>query len=186
MNKLFTTFQFLLGVALSLSLADAFAADSTSSESQVIQQGRSRFELHGDTVYDTKTKLTWARCSVGQQWQEDKGCVGEVQRIQFPAAMELQKDHWRLPTKDELGTLIDAPALINIKKLSLDEISVVKRQKPTIDVDAFPGMSDTLLSYWSSTTADDNMVWTVYFGDGSVGQSHLSAPYAVRLVRIDK
>jgi hypothetical protein len=186
MNKLFTTFQFLLGVALSLSLANAFSADSNSSESQAIQQGHSRFELRGDTVYDTKTKLTWARCSVGQQWQEGKSCVGEIRRIQFPAALNLQKDGWRLPTKDELSTLITDERIAKNKKLTLDDLNQAKPQKPTIDVVAFPGMSNILLSYWTNTLADDEMVWTVYFGDGSVGQSHLSAPYAVRLVRTDK
>ncbi|HXA47150.1 MAG TPA: DUF1566 domain-containing protein [Burkholderiaceae bacterium] len=186
MKKSMTTFQFLVGVAISLNLAGAFAAENDSTISQAIQKDHSRYELRGDTVYDVKTKLTWARCSVGQQWHEGKGCVGEVRPIQFPAAVDLQKEGWRLPTKAELSTLLDEEGLGKHKKLTIDDLNQAKRQKPAIDVVAFPGMSDLLLSYWTSTSAEDDMVWTVYFGDGSVGQSHQSAPYAVRLVRTDK
>jgi hypothetical protein len=177
MKKLFTNIQFLLGIVVSLNIASAFAAENTPVNSQITDQVRpqesARYELRGDTVYDTKTKLTWARCSVGQQWQDGKGCVGDIRRIQFPAALALQKGHWRLPTKDELSTLID-------------DDRVTKHQMPSIDVKTFPDMSDTLLSYWSSTTTEDEMAWMVYFRDGSVGQSHISAPYAVRLVQSDK
>jgi hypothetical protein len=186
MKKSIATFQFLVGVAISLNLSSAFAAGNDSTISQATQKDHSRYELRGDTAYDATTKLTWARCSVGQQWQADKGCIGEIQRIQFPAALNLQKEGWRLPTKDELATLLDDESLGKHKKLTIEDLNQTKRHKPTIDVVAFPGMSDILLSYWSSTRAEDDMVWTVYFGDGSVGQSHLSAPYAVRLVRTDK
>ena len=43
----------------------------------------SRFEVHGDTVYDKSTDLTWTRCSYGQQWTEDGGCSGSVKLLDW-------------------------------------------------------------------------------------------------------
>src|SRR5215468_9141526 len=37
-----------------------------------------RYELRGSEVYDNTTDLTWARCPVGMNWQEDSGCLGKA------------------------------------------------------------------------------------------------------------
>lgn len=162
MNQISSISRVVMGLMLSLSLASVFAADNAPADSRYVAQK--------DTVYDTKTKLTWARCSVGQQWSEANGCTGEIQTFNFPAAQELQKGHWRLPTKQELGTLID-------------EKRVAQKQIPAIDVAAFPATDNSKLAYWTGTTAEDENVWMVYFRDGSIGFSHVSAHYAVRLVQ---
>jgi hypothetical protein len=35
-----------------------------------------RLTANGIEVYDSGTGLTWARCSVGMNWVEGKGCLG--------------------------------------------------------------------------------------------------------------
>jgi hypothetical protein len=37
----------------------------------------SRFEAHGDTVYDKSTDLTWTRCSYGQLWLRQAAGLGQ-------------------------------------------------------------------------------------------------------------
>jgi hypothetical protein len=52
----------------------------------------SRFEIHGDTVYDKNANLTWMRCSYGQEWAEAEGCRGSVKLLDWDSAMGL---HWQ-------------------------------------------------------------------------------------------
>jgi hypothetical protein len=35
----------------------------------------SRFEIHGDTVYDKNANLTWMRCSYGQEWPKPRAVM---------------------------------------------------------------------------------------------------------------
>src|SRR5262245_52017887 len=39
-----------------------------------------RYKLRGGEVYDNSTDLTWARCPVGMNWQQDSGCFDEDPR----------------------------------------------------------------------------------------------------------
>jgi Protein of unknown function (DUF1566) len=93
----------------------------------------SRFEVHGETVYDKSTDLTWTRCSYGQQWTEDGGCSGSVKLLDWHSAvgLHLQEDaDWRLPERDELQSIV-AP---NCKK-------------PAINETVFPGTPS--IQYWT-------------------------------------
>jgi hypothetical protein len=130
------------------------------------------FVIKGDSVYDGKTDLTWARCSVGQQWKEGSGCTGQVKTFTFDEAQLQGTGGWRVPTKGELGTLVD-------------KARVVSKQKPTIDEAAFPNMDAANLGYWTSTPAGTTGGWDVYFYDGSVTgyYGYKSNSLAVRLVR---
>jgi hypothetical protein len=74
-----------------------------------IEPFASRFEVHGDTVYDRSTDLTWTRCSYGQQWTEEGGCSGSVKLLDWHSAMgqPLKGDaDWRLPDRDELQSIV--------------------------------------------------------------------------------
>jgi len=122
-----------------------------------------------DTVYDAKTNLTWQRCSVGQHWAEGNGCVGEVKKFTFDDAQRLGDGTWRVPTKDELATLIDHGR-------------VERNQSPTIDEVAFPNTPSEY--YWTSTTYDASDGWLVSFGGGGFFNNYFRIyPLAVRLVR---
>jgi hypothetical protein len=129
--------------------------------------------IQADTVYDKKTDLTWQRCSVGQRWTEGTGCVGVIKTFTFEDAQRQGNEMWRVPTKNELGTLID-------------QKRKTQGQPPTIDVDAFPGMDLKKLVYWTSTTdkADGvSLAWDVNFlvGDSKY-YDFRSFTNAVRLV----
>jgi len=129
-----------------------------------------RYVIHGDSVYDKKTDLTWARCSVGQRWEEGGGCVGSVNVYTFDHAQKQANGPWRVPTKEELMTLIDHNHADN-------------PQRPMIDEVAFPNMDEKRLKYWTSTSLGSSAGWLLRFIDGH-GDGYLrGTAVAVRLVR---
>lgn len=104
----------------------------------------------GAEVRDSRSGLVWQRCSVGQTWHEPR-CTGPARTVNHTEALAVAASQagWRLPSVDELKTLID---------LALTQ--------PAIDVQAFP---DTpAFGYWSATPVQDepDYVWMVHFGEG--------------------
>lgn len=165
-------FQIMVCLGLSLIVGSVFAANSTSTT----PKANPRYAIQGDTIYDKKTDLTWMRCSVGQKWVEGNGCVGVVKTYTFDAALRFQNGSWRVPTKEELATLID-------------RTRKAQQQKPAIDEGAFPDMDLEQLWYWTRTFTDDSGVWGVHFCDGSFIDNFYydrSRTSAVRLVRDGK
>jgi Flp pilus assembly protein TadD len=128
------------------------------------------YVIQGDTVYDEKSDLTWARCSLGQDWKEGVGCVGVVKTYTFDEAQKQGNGRWRIPEKGELATLID--------RLRLDN-----KQRPAIDEEAFPNMDKSHLWYWSSTPNGPWGGWYLDLVDGYVNDLNRGAALAVRLVR---
>jgi len=128
----------------------------------------SRFEVHGDQVYDRSTDLTWTRCSYGQKWTEADGCSGSVRLLDWDNAMglHLQGDgNWRLPQRDELQSIV-AP---NCKR-------------PAINDMVFPGTPS--VQYWTSTANGPSYAWVVFFRTGMPTWNFLkTTPFAVRMVR---
>jgi hypothetical protein len=93
MKKYMTSFLFC-----TLSL---MAECSLNTRSLITKEGE---------VTDTKTGLIWKRCSVGQEWQKGKGCVGEIKLLRRTEAEEYARslgNGWRIPNVDELLTLVD-------------------------------------------------------------------------------
>jgi hypothetical protein len=128
----------------------------------------SRFEVHGDTVYDKSTDLTWTRCSYGQQWTEGGGCSGSVKLLDWPSAMglHLQGDaNWRLPQRDELQSIVTHDC-----------------RRPAINEAVFPGTPS--IQYWTGTASGPSYAWVVFFRTGMPTWNLLkTTPFAVRLVR---
>ena len=126
-----------------------------------------RYVIRSGEVYDKKTDLTWQRCSVGQRWSGENGCVGIVKTFTFDDAQKQGGGGWRVPSKDELATLI-------------------KNQNGLqIDTKAFPDIDDRKVVYWSSTPSSSTSNWYVHFtfGNGGVHYDNRSFAYALRLVR---
>ena len=75
---------------------------------------------------------------------------------------------WRLPSREELLTLVDLKAAY---------------PRPTIDIDAFPNAANSY--HWTSTVYDFDrrMAWFVYFGSGYDYYDYKSFASHVRLVR---
>lgn len=153
-----TVFMTILASTISASLA--FAACG------VPEPGR--FVLNGPEVYDSKTNLTWQRCSFGQTWQQDK-CVGSVQGLSWEQAKKKAGGNWRLPTRDELLGLTETPCGMS------DEAKKV-----------FSEIDPLFRMYWSATAPDDNLAWLVGFDNGSTFNGYRTAPNGVRLVRTGK
>jgi len=137
-----------------------------------------RYRDNGDgTVTDVQTGLQWMRFSLGQEWNGGT-CTGEARKYTwqeaFDAAETLNRQGgcagyrgWRVPTKEELQTLISG------------------KQSPTIDRTAFPDTPGWW--YWSSSVYAYNPddAWGVNFGYGYgyVGYDGNHHAYHVRLVR---
>ena len=115
-----------------------------------------RFIDHS-VVTDTQTGLVWTKTTIatGATHEEAEQAVAAL------------GEGWRLPTAEELSTLIDRT-----------------RHEPAIDTDVFP---DTKCDwYWTSTPCawnPDAAVWVVGFYLGGVGDSPRSLGGCVRAVR---
>lgn len=131
---------------------------------------RSQYVVQAETVYDTKSNLTWARCSVGQEWKEGFGCVGDLKWIEWNEASRLQKGVWRLPTVVELQTLV------------IDRCP----KGAKFNTEVFPNVAyNPGLIYWSSEqygSYDTHQLVSLHSGRvGADGGKHL-----VRMVRAGK
>ena len=122
---------------------------ATPSYSQFFEEGR--------FVRDVRNNITWYRCTLGQVWNSDtKTCSGETVRlsqdeisIAVQQAQQQLGGQWRLPTKDELESLI-----------------CVECDPPKIRQKYFPNIERE--AYWSGTKNRWNrrMYWSVNFMTG--------------------
>ncbi len=115
-----------------------------------------------ETITDTKSGLMWKqrRESGEYKWDDAIRLFNNPSRkIEFAGFSD-----WRLPTVDELKTLI------------------LKGQRPSIFEEAFP---DSDSSFWSSSpgVGDSDFSWAVDFGDGGAYGFGWYVSWPVRLVR---
>ncbi|MCI5178540.1 MAG: DUF1566 domain-containing protein [Candidatus Electrothrix sp. AW3_4] len=149
---------------------------------------------HGNgTVTDTKTGLMWKRCSEGLSG--DNCEEGKAERYNFDEAVEKFKSvkyagyaDWRLPTVDELRTLIYCSNGTSQQdawdKGCNKDYSSNGFETPTINQQAFP--NTPAWWYWSGSPYADYLVyaWVVYFVNGFSNVDLRSYNHlAVRLVR---
>ena len=160
MRKLKWGAQLAAAIGLACVCAGAIAADE-----------RFVVSADGQEVLDTKTSLVWRRCVEGMQW-DGKACKGKATRYKFgeakqraDAAAPAQGKAWRVPTKDELSTLV-----------------IKQKKKPMTDKEAFPNTPPSL--QWAKRPGfDDNLNgWMIDFGSGK-GFGGSGAKESVRLVR---
>jgi hypothetical protein len=115
-----------------------------------------------DTVYDTKSKLTWQRTvsSTTYTWATAQTyCAG--------VGSSLGGTGWRLPTLKELYSLVD----------------LSQNTGPYIDPTAFP--STPSYYFWSKSpvAGSPSYAWPVNFGYGGTGYFGVSRTNYVRCVR---
>lgn len=119
-----------------------------------------RYTLSVDTVYDTKTKLTWQRATPGATY-DWPGAKSYCQGLTLGG----YSSGWRLPTIQELSSLVDVASF-----------------NPAIDKAAFPGTP--VGRYWSSSpNARYSGAWTVTFDYGNATHYNTTDSYPVRCVR---
>jgi hypothetical protein len=129
-----------------------------------------RFRLRGGEAEDVRTRLVWQRCPVGMAYSAGRGCVGTLQRFDLGDVRGMGSDGWRLPTRDQLLTLV---------------VKSRAGHPPMIEEPVFPGMGTRHLQYWSSTPHDPDrtdQLWCVDFAVG-VASPCGRDPSVVRLVR---
>ena len=121
----------------------------------------------GTEVTDSKTDLTWRRCSEGKSWN-GSFCVGTALRLTNERALihAQTQTGWRLPNVKELASIIDR-----------------SKRSPAIDTTAFPGTVTNW--YWSSSpfVRKAGSAWVVFFGTGHVGEGTRFDEAQLRLVR---
>ncbi len=117
------------------------------------------YVVEADTVYDSRTTLTWQRAATVNQYSWSSA-------LDYCAALDLANGGWRLPSMKELETLID-----------------FSRSSPAIDAATFPSSSTDHL--WTSSLAPGNpsLAWLVDFSSGGTLSQDIGAKVLVRCVR---
>ncbi|MCI5209360.1 MAG: DUF1566 domain-containing protein [Candidatus Electrothrix sp. ATG2] len=170
-----------------IAQAEEGVRDSFARRGEMPQKDRgivqyTRYIDHGDgTVTDTKTGLMWKRCSEGLSGVNCED--GKAEEYTWNDAVKRFKNvayagstDWRLPTIDELKTLMYCSKGKDKEGYCKDGYEV-----PTINQQAFP---NTWEWYWSgSPFAGHSSAWFVNFSYGFSGAYHRYHSYAVRLVR---
>lgn len=144
-----------------------------------------RYLDNGDgTITDTKTQLMWKKCSEGQSGDN---CSGKLATYKWDDAMaKFGKGEWRLPTREELHTLVYC-SNGTPQEVAWDygcngkDDKAGEYQRPTINQVAFPNTGNYW--YWSSTIKDASYAWSVYFGSGYGSWHYRGGGFLVRLVR---
>ena len=160
--KTFSIYKTARMTAAALACAATWSAYADCPSVPMAQ--RFAVNADGSEVTDLKTKVIWARCSVGQTW-DGSTCSGDATKMSHEEALKYAKDQsgWRLPNVKELGSLADRGCL-----------------SPAINREAFPNTPST--SYWTSSSYWSS-AWFVYFATGSVFDDYRYQDKAIRLVR---
>ncbi len=154
--------------------AMAGAALSLAQAQTVCSSNPARFEVNGAEVLDTRTGLTWQRCSSGQSFSGGT-CSGKAKFITLAQAFahaqaNAGEQGWRLPNMDELLSLADGVC-----------------RDPAVDSIAFPATPSSW--YWSSSPHGNSNVnaWIVHAGSGDrVEYGFHKYSFVVRLVRASR
>lgn len=149
------------------ALASAQSAESPPSAPPPVGRDTAsgRFVVLDDAslVADRSTGLVWRRCSEGQRFSADDGCIGLARKLWFPEAARLEDAAWRLPTLNELRSLYDA------------------RLQAVIDEEAMPDAPPTW--FWARGRGGAAAALGVSCGSGGNDSCYQADARAVRLVR---
>jgi hypothetical protein len=158
--------RFVAGLFLCIA-GFAMPAAAECDPAKKLEKPTDQYEIQGNRVYDTKSRLTWQRCSVGQTWGGAQICDGPVTAFSMAEAALHSEEGWRIPTQNELATLV-SPTCFD----------------PAINEEVFPNMDADLLAYWSRTFDAKKRIWYINFVDGSFRTySGTTLRHALRLVK---
>jgi hypothetical protein len=134
--------------------------------------GSPRFVLNGGEAFDTKTGLTWKRCSLGSNW-DGQACSGEPELANLDDAMDMAKregPHWRVPSGPELESIVDNSC-----------------GNPVVDQNVFPDIrpsDEGTAEYWTTNAVGAAELFYFFdFMSGAAGGHSPGFHLAVRLVR---
>ncbi|MCI5158113.1 MAG: DUF1566 domain-containing protein [Candidatus Electrothrix sp. AUS1_2] len=161
--------------------------DSSAKRGELPQKDKTigQYIDHGDgTITDTKTGLMWKRCSEGLSGENCE--EGKAEKYNWNDAVKRFKDvdyagysDWRLPTIDELKTLVYCSKGADKKYDWCNDGS----ESPTINQQAFPNTENW--AYWSGSPNANlsTSAWGVIFNYGDSSDSSRYSNLAVRLLR---
>ena len=156
--------QEILAIASTLCAQEngsaAKASIVTTSEAAAGATKGGRFFEYTDSVFDKTTGLLWTKANVGSKPMNWKDAKASAEAVRIGDATD-----WRLPTIQELLTLVD-----------------YDRHDPAIDP-VFKCDSDW---YWTSTVpaaSPSDCAWIVSFYNGYSGWGNQSSECPVRAVR---
>lgn len=176
-----TAAALFIGIGMCVGISSkVMAQQCNTAQKPSMPNQRYVIDDSGD-VRDRVSGLVWMRCAVGQGWDPEKEQCLEAPRKQVKswfsydgAIKELTvihkktgDDQWRLPTIDELQTLIEYNC-----------------QDPATNTSIFPNTPSW--KFWSETPLVENLAyaWTVDFLDGSSSTRLKSiTSHYVRLVK---
>ncbi|MEA1988165.1 MAG: DUF1566 domain-containing protein [Pseudomonadota bacterium] len=152
-------------------------------------------------VTDAKTGLMWMACGIGQDWTGGN-CSGETEEYLWSEAVSLAKDKsyagysdWRLPTRDELHSIVSctndrldyklgANGKVQIKNgVPQNGKCLGKFRRPAIDQRVFPNTAASLYWSYSFDARTNYSAWGVFFSSGHHYNYNASNLGMVRLVR---
>lgn len=159
---------------ISLLSSESFAYSLCSPYMARTKPSAMYHDNNDGTVTDTRTKLMWQKCSLGQggaqcdvdtakkyTWTSALNAAQEANKVWL-----LGFNDWRLPSITELRTLVEEVCL------------------PTINNSLFPNTQSD--SYWSSSPfahTGRSSAWFISFTSGYEDHFSKSGDYHVRLVR---
>ena len=174
-----------------------FSEYASSLRKSYLQQKRAR-ELQqrqqlylGQGIYfDLTAHIYWTRCSAGQSW-DGLGCSGQSMPMTWQQALDFAAesnfaglDDWRLPSAEELQSLVDCGGADGGYQDNLYYGGCVAGyQSPTINPGHFPDADNG--RYWSGSpgASDVRLQRVVDFGDGNSYDVDHAYAYYLRLVR---
>lgn len=147
------------------------------------------------TVTDTKTGLMWKQCSEGQYGIKCRS--GEYAQYLWDDAMSRFRsgvsfagyNDWRMPTKEELNSLVSCPKGWDMESNQRRCLSVVNYSHAMLNTEAFPYVLPLSSGFWSSSLSAGHSgeAWYTDFGSGYTGETDTTkaSMYAlqIRLVR---
>lgn len=134
-----------------------------------------RFAVNDNgTVTDLRTGLMWQRCLSGLQGSNcSSGEAGAFDRINVEVQARQANENkllgysdWRIPTVDELTSIVSSNC-----------------RSPAIDLTAFPGTPSTFVWSIPPNERHSHFSWHVHFNDGKPGYHYRDRRYKLRLVR---
>lgn len=149
---------------------DPIPVTKALANNQVAADARFAVSANGQEVTDRKTELTWRRCPEGMT-AKGNACTGKATTFNFDDALKygekMKASGWRLPTNEELRSLVDE-----------------SRKDVVIDLSAFPGTPPE--HFWTSVRANSTEGKAVTFYNGYMNVRYYTNLYPVRLVKIEK
>ena len=155
--------------------AQAVRAECNPLLKSTFDQSKIVIEDNG-TLVDLTTGLMWQRCALGYEWKNNT-CVAQGSA---PAIFTWEQaltqaaqaksfggfDDWRLPNKNELGSLVNYACF-----------------QPALDTALFPETHSA--GYWTSTpnSFTELRAWAINFANGDHMSSSRTDLLSVRLVR---